>query len=320
MARVSPSNEQICEWFDSLSNWGRWGKDDLLGTLNLITPEKRKQAYALAKEGITVSCALNIRFNEHNLDDAWPEPRHYMNSIPPHAVDPNFVGMSGSSDIAVLNLHGLTLTHMDCPGHYFFKPAKDRPLAGFNGLPPTSITTREGVTKGAVTLAGDGIVSRAVLLDIARLRGVDWLEPKTPIFPEDLDEAEARQGVKVQPGDILCVRTGHPKRKRQLGWNADPGQQAGPDGACLPWLKERDIALLACDTANDWVPKEEPRIMRPIHCIGIAAMGLWLIDGADYEAVSEQCARLNRWEFLMVISPLKLNNASASPVNPVALL
>lgn len=320
MARVTPTNEQICEWFDTLSNWGRWGKEDMMGTLNLITPEKRKQAYALAKEGATVSCALNIRFNEHNLDDAWPEPRHYMNSIPPHAVDPNFVGMSGSSDIAVLNLHGLTLTHMDCPGHYFFKPAKDRPLAGYNGLEPTSITAREGVTKGAVTLAGDGIVSRGVLLDLARLRGVDWLEPKTPIFPEDLEEAEARQGVKVQPGDILCVRTGHPKRKRQLGWNADPGQQAGPDGACLPWLKERDIALLACDTANDWVPKPEEHILRPIHCIGIAAMGLWLIDGGDYEALSDQCARLNRWEFLMVISPLKLNNSSASPVNPIAIL
>src|SRR5712692_10161762 len=137
MARVSPSDQQLCEWFDSLSNWGRWGADDLMGTLNLITPEKRRQAYALATEGLAVSCAHAIRFNEHNLDDAWPEPRHYMNSIPPHAVDPNFVGMAGSSDIAVLNLHGLTLTHLDCPGHYFFKPAKNRPLAGYNGLEPT---------------------------------------------------------------------------------------------------------------------------------------------------------------------------------------
>lgn len=320
MARVSPSDQQICEWFDSLSNWGRWGKDDLLGTLNLITPEKRRQAYALATEGIAVSCAHAIRFNEHNLDDAWPEPRHYMNSIPPHAVDPDFVGMAGSSDIAVLNLHGLALTHLDCPGHYFFKPAKDRPLAGYNGLPPTSITAREGVTKGAITVAGEGIVSRAVLLDIARLRGVDWLEPRTPIFPEDLEEAEARQGVKVGAGDILCIRTGHAKRKRQLGWNADPGQQAGPDGACLPWLRQRDVALLACDTANDWVPKEEGRIGRPIHCIGIAGLGLWLIDGADYEALSEHCLRLARWEFLFIVSPLKLNGASASPVNPIALL
>ena len=320
MARVSPTNEQICEWFDSLSNWGRWGKDDLLGTLNLITPEKRKQAYALAKEGITISCAHAIRFNEHNLDDAWPEPRHYMNSIPPHTHDPNFVGMSGSSDVAVLNLHGLALTHMDCPGHYFFKPAKDRELVGYNGLPPTSITAREGVTKGAITLAGAGIVSRAVLLDLARLRGVDWLEPKTPIYPEDLEEAEAKQGVKVQSGDILCIRTGHTKRKRQMGWNSNPGEQAGPDGACLPWLKERDVALLACDTANDWVPKPEHQILRPIHCIGIAGMGLWLIDGANYEEVSDHCARVNRWEFLMTVAPLKLNNASASPVNPIAIL
>lgn len=319
MARVSATDEQICGWFDSLSNWGRWGADDYLGTLNLITPEKRRQAFALAREGITISCAHTIRFNEHNLDDAWPEPRHYMNNIPFHAPPPDFVGMSASSDVAVLNLHGLTLTHLDCPGHYFFKPARDRPLTGFNGLPPTSITAR-GVAKGAVTLAGDGIVSRGVLLDLARLRGVDWLEPGTPIFPEDLEEAEARQGIRVEPGDILCVRTGHTRRKHQKGWNADPGVQAGPDGACLPWLRERDVAMLACDTANDWVPKEEGRILRPIHCIGIAGMGLWLIDGADYEELSEQCARRNRWEFLMVVSPLKLNEASASPVNPLVLL
>ncbi len=319
MARVSATDEQICGWFDTLSNWGRWGSDDMKGTLNLITPEKRQAAYALAKEGLVISCAHNVRFHEHNLDDAWPEPRHYMNSMPPHAVDPDFVGMSASSDIAVLNLHGLTLTHLDCPGHYFFKPGKDRPMSGYNGLPTTAITTR-GATQGAVTVPGDGIVSRGVLLDLARLRGVDWLDPGTPIFPEDLEEAEAKQGVKVSPGDILCVRTGHTKRKHQEGWNSDPGHQAGPDGACLPWLRERDIALLACDTANDWVPKEEGRILRPIHCIGIAGMGLWLVDGADYEALSDNCARLNRWEFLFTIAPLKLNGASASPVNPIALL
>src|SRR3989442_1737793 len=116
MTRVSPPDQQICEWFDSLSNWGRWGKDDLMGTLNLITPEKRRQAYALAKEGLAISCAHTIRFNEHNLDDAWPEPRHYMNSIPPHAVDPDFIGMAGSSDNAVPNLHGQALPPPAGPG------------------------------------------------------------------------------------------------------------------------------------------------------------------------------------------------------------
>lgn len=250
MARVTPSDEQIVKWYDELSNWGRWGKDELMGTLNLITPEKRRQAGALIKEGISVSCAYPIRFNEHNIDDMWAEPRHYMLGVPNQNLPDDFIGRSGAVDIVILNCHGLSLTHLDAPAHALFKPGKGRPLAGFNGLRPEVVNTREGCTQGAVTLAGDGIVSRGVLLDIARLRGVDWLEPKTHLFPEDLEEAEAKQGVKVGPGDILCIRTGHPGRKRKEGWNSRPGEQAGPDAACLPWLRERDIALLACDTAN----------------------------------------------------------------------
>ena len=319
MARISPTNEQIFKWYDELSNWGRWGKDDLMGTLNLITPQKRLQAGALIKEGINVSCAYPIRFNEHNLDDGHPEPRHYMTNMPPAELAPDFVGNSGSGDIVVLNCHGLTLTHLDSPSHYLFKPSVDRPLTGFNGLPRSVITPR-GIERGAVTLAGGGIVSRGVLLDIARLRNVDWLEPGTPIFPEDLEEAEAKQGIKVEPGDILCIRTGHGKRKRAEGWNSRPGEQAGPDGACLPWLRQRDVAVLACDTANDWIPKPETQITRPIHCIGIPGIGMWLIDGADYEELGEHCARLNRWEFMLVIPPLKLNGGTASPVNPIAIL
>jgi kynurenine formamidase len=171
-----------------------------------------------------------------------------------------------------------------------------------------------------VTLAGDGIVSRGVLLDIARLRGVEWLEPGMPIFPEDLEEAEAKQGVKVSAGDILCVRTGHGKRKRLEGWNSRPGEQAGPDGAMLPWLRERDVSVLACDTANDWIPKKEGMMTRPIHSVGIPGIGMWLIDGADYEELGEHCERLGRWEYLFVIPPLKLNNSTASPVNPIAVL
>jgi kynurenine formamidase len=321
MARETPTDEQLLAWFDTLSNWGRWGKDDLLGTLNLITPEKRRQAGALIKEGISVSCGLPIRFGEHNLDDDWPEPRRFMHLVPgEEELSPDFVGRSATADVVVLNCHGLTLTHLDCPGHSFFRPAAGRPLATFNGVPASVASARDGVTQGAITLAGDGIVSRGVLLDIARLRGVDWLEPRTKIFPEDLEEAEAAQGVKLSPGDILCVRSGHPKRKRQLGWNTDPGQQAGPDGACLPWLRERDVALLACDTANDVFPPDPGHMTRPVHCIGIPAIGLWLLDGADYEDLGEHCARLNRWEFLFVIPPLKLNGSTASPVNPIAIL
>jgi kynurenine formamidase len=221
----------------------------------------------------------------------------------------------------VLNCHGLTLTHLDGPAHTFWQSSADRPRTMYNGFPAALVTTREGCTVGDVALASAGIVSRGVLLDIARLKGVDWLEPRTPIFPDDLEEAEAAQGVRVEPGDILCINTGHAKRKRHVGWNTDKVvEQAGPDAACLPWFKERDIALLACDTANDWFPPEPGMPPRPVHGVGMSSLGLWLIDGADYEELSEVCARLGRWEFLYVISPLRLETATASPVNPIAIL
>ena len=318
MGGRTPSNEQVCEWFDTLSNWGRWGDEDLLGTLNLITEEKRREAVGLVTEGVTVSCGLPIRFDEHNLDDRWPEPQRFMRMMPPR--EPDHVGRGASADAVLLNCHGLTLTHLDCPAHHFFKPAPDRAMQGFNGLSPDVVTPRDGLLAGDITLVADGIASRGVLLDIAALRGVDWLEPRTKIFPEDLEEAEERQGVKVGPGDILCIRSGHPARKRALGWNTDPETQAGPDGACLPWFKERDIALLACDTANDVFPPDPGLLERPVHSIGIPAMGMWLLDGADYENLAEQCAKLNRWDFLYTISPLQLRGSTASPVNPIAFL
>ncbi|TDC52786.1 cyclase family protein [Jiangella ureilytica] len=319
--RETPTDEQICAWFDELSNWGRWGSGDLLGTLNLVTQRKRQQAAALVREGTSISCGLDIRFHEPNLDDGWPEPRRFARSLPgPEHYDPEYVGRAGASEAVLLNCHGLGVTHLDGPAHHFFRPYPGRPLAGYNGLSPTEVSSREGVKKGAITLAGDGIVSRAVLLDIARLRGVEWLDPGTKIFPEDLDEAEERQGIRAESGDILCIRTGHPGRKRALGWNTDPATQAGPDGACLPWFRERDIAILACDTANDWVPSVKGRLDRPVHGIGIPAIGLWLLDGADYEKVSAECSRLNRWEFFLALAPLKLGACTASPVNPIAVL
>ena len=318
-SRETPSTEQFHKWFDELSNWGRWGKDELMGTLNLITPEKRRQAAALVTEGISVSCSMPIRFFEHNLDDAWAEPRRFTSTFG-DIHSPDFLGRGASSDVVVLNTHGLTLSHLDAPGHTFFKPSMDRPMTLFNGVLASEAVSSRDIVKGDITLVADGVVSRGVLLDIARLQGVDWLEPRTKIFPEDLEAAEKAQGVKVEPGDILCIRSGHPMRKRAEGWNSRPSEQAGPDGACLPWLKERDVALLACDTANDVFPADEGKMVRPVHSIGMAALGLWLLDGADYEDLAVQCARLNRWEFQMVIPPLRLNNASASPVNPIAIL
>ncbi len=318
MARERPTESEIFGWFDTLSNWGRWGKDDLLGTLNLITPEKRRAAAALVREGIHISCAWPISYEP--TPEVPAAPRHFMLASGDEEPPADSIGRTASADAFVLNGHGLTLTHLDTPSHTFWRPAPGKPRTMFNGFSPSLVRTRDGATAGSIELVGNGIVTRGVLLDIARLQGVDYLEPGTEIFPEDLEAAEAAQGARVESGDALFIRTGHPKYRTQVGPAVRPGVQAGPQAACLPWFRARDIALLGCDVANDVRPIEFPRTGGPVHGIGMSALGLWLMDSGNHEELAEACARLGRWEFMLVIAPLKLHNGTASPVNPIAIL
>ena len=312
-----PSEEEIIGWFDTLSNWGRWGQDDQLGTLNLVTPQRRAAAAALVREGITVSCAWPITVRED--PDALHPPRHYMmvsgESEPPEGSR----GRSNSLDVWMIAPHGLTITHLDAPCHTFWRSAPDKPRVMYNGHAANAVRTRDGATVGSVELVGDGIVGRGVLLDLARVRGTDWLEPGTPFFVEDLEAAERAQDVRVESGDLLLIRTGYAKLRQEQG-PPQPFKQPGPHPTCLPWFKERDIGMLACDTANDLHPMLYPQLGHPVHGVGMAGMGLWLMDNGYYEDLTPVCARLNRWTFLLSIGALKLKNGTGSPVNPIALL
>ena len=169
----------------------------------------------------------------------------------------------------------------------------------YNGKPKEFVRTADGATAGSIELAGDGIISRGVLLDIPRLKGKDWLEPDEAVFPEDLDGAEKAAGLRVEAGDLLFVRLGWPLR-RERHWPPDPTEgNCALQPACLPWLRERDVALLASDTSNDVSPMQYPGLGRfgGIHGVGMGALGLWILDNADFEALGETCARLGRWEF-----------------------
>jgi kynurenine formamidase len=182
------------------------------------------------------------------------------------------------------------------------------------------VTTERGATIGSIELAGGGIVSRGVLLDIPRLRGVEWLEAASPVMPEDLDGAQQAQGVQVEPGDVLCVRTGFPRRRRALGPRPASDGVCALQAACLPWLREHDVAVMGADTGNDVMPSQYPDLGLPVHAVGMGAIGLWILDNPDYEELAETCARLGRWDFQMIVAPLKLAYATGSPVNPLAML
>jgi kynurenine formamidase len=312
-----PTEQEILGWFQTLSNWGRWGADDELGTLNLITPAKRQQAAGLVREGVVVSCGRTIGY-EPSADNALPA-RHFI--LASGEGEPAVsVGRAGATDVFVLQPHGITMTHLDAPAHSFVRADPSQPWTLYNGRPARLVTTAQGATVGSIELAGGGIVSRGVLLDIPAVRGVPWLEASDPVFPEDLDAAEAAQGVRVEPGDVLFVRTGFPKRRAELGPRPPTEGIPALQPACLPWLRERDVAVLGADTGNDVMPAQYPSIGLPVHGVGMGAIGLWILDNPDYEELASVCARLRRWAFQVVIAPLKLAYGTGSPVNPLAML
>ena len=315
--RSIPTEQEILGWFSTLSNWGRWGPDDERGTLNLITPAKRLQAAGLVRDGVVISCARTIGY-EPAADNLAPA-RHFMLASG-EGDAPVEVGRTGATDAFLLQPHGITMTHLDAPAHSHVRTDPSKPWTLYNGKSARLVTTAQGAAVGSIELAGGGIVSRGVLLDIPAVRGVPWLEGSDPVLPEDLDAAEAAQGVRVEPGDILFVRTGFPKRRVELGPRPPTEGICALQPACLPWLREHDVAVLGADTGNDVMPSQYPAIGLPVHGVGMGAIGLWILDNPDYEELAQTCARLRRWEFQAVIAPLKLANGTGSPVNPLAML
>jgi kynurenine formamidase len=221
---------------------------------------------------------------------------------------------SGASEFVGLVFHGYSVTHLDALSHYFWDGRM------YGGLDAALVTSREGAKRHAMTVLDAGVVTRGVLLDVAASRGVDWLEPGEGVFPDDLEAAEQRQSIRVEPGDAVLLRTGYGRRKRERG--PDETARVGRAGwhvACLPWLHERDVALIGSDTAQDVHPSGYPGLRSPVHAVGIVAMGLWLLDNCDLEPLASACDERSRYAFQLVLAPLRLAGATGSPVNPIAL-
>ena len=285
----------------TLSNWGRWGDDDQLGALNLITHQVTARAAATVRTGRTVSCARPLD-TVSSADNPAPVAHHMTGT----ATE----GMG--ADYFAIASHGFATSHIDALCHIFH----DGKL--YNGYPAETVTAH-GATKLGIHRLRDGIVTRGVLLDIPARRGVDALAPGEPVFPEDLEAAEERAGLTVRPGDALLVRTGRWQWRREHGaWNV--GQlAAGLDASCLSWLRERDVATLGSDGVSDVLPSRVEGVGMPIHTVAIVAMGIHLLDNLDLEGLAVACREEARWEFLFTVAPLVLRRGTASPVNPIAL-
>src|SRR5215467_5255473 len=270
---------QYDRWLKELSNWGRWGADDEIGTLNFITAGKRRKAAALVNEGFTVSLASNAS-KQKDVDVPCPVEWAMVTASDAGATD----------RIGYPCIHGAGATHLDSFAHRFFNGKM------WNGYPVKGLVTKEGgASKNSILTMKAGIVTRAVLYDIPRLRGVEYLEPGARIYPEDLEAWEKKSGVRAGPGDAMLVRWGRWARRAKLGpWDTDQ-QAAGLDNSVIPWLKKRDIALLGWETPG-YAPQPAGDLPRlALHDFVLAILGIHLLDRADLEALSEAAAARRRW-------------------------
>jgi kynurenine formamidase len=310
-----PSENEVEGYFTTLSNWRRFGTDDRLGTLNLITDASRRAAAALVTEGITVSCAWDIRPNRPSANATLgTPPQRYMALTCCEPFEADGRGAMAAEWFGML-FHGLDVTHLDALSHMAWDSSF------YNGVAVDRQSPAGGSLELAVTDVATGIVGRGVLLDIPVLTDRTWLEPGEAVRPRQLDEACTRQGVTIEPGDIVLLHTGFAQRRRDLGLHASIASEGYPGwhAACLPWLHERQVAAIAADTANDARPSGYHKVPTPVHYVGIVAMGLWLIDNCDLAELAQTCTRLRRWSFLFIASGLRLRGGTGSPVNPIAM-
>jgi kynurenine formamidase len=294
---------QYEQWRKEFKTWGKWGPDDNKGTSNLITARKVMDAARLVRTGTVVSLA-------------HAEPQMAAADVNPNGVfrrTTNNITDGGTTDTYSVSYHGLTVAHMDTWCHFFENGMM------YNGVPvKDNVTNEEGCKKGSVMNWKDGIFTRAVLYDIAALKGVDWVEPGTPIRRADLEAWEKKSGVKAGPGDVVLLYIGRWKRRAAEGpW---AGQVSGYYADTIPWMHERMPAFIGHDFNIDWNPRPGWEGMRnPIHVAVLNWMGINIVECLDLEQAVATARKLNRYEFLITFAPLPVEGGTGSPLNPLAI-
>ena len=302
------SADEFRQLFDRVSNWGRWGADDERGALNYLTPALVAAAAGLARTGRTVSLSRSLN-TEREPDN--PEPADHRMTMLGGREHPE--GLAFAKDYIGVDYHNDSHSHLDALCHVSYDDSL------YNGLPADSVSAT-GATVETVEALKDGLVGRGVLLDVPRTRGVSWLEPGDSVLPGDLSESEDRQGVRVEEGDILLVRTGHATRLDELGPWDTASSKAGLHPACAEFLSERRIAALGCDGNSDTAPSFTEGVGFPIHVLALTAMGVHLLDYLQLDELGSACEEAGRWEFLFVGAPLRIAGGTGSPLNPIAIL
>lgn len=304
------------------SNWGRWGPDDELGTLNFITPDKVAEGAGEVQTGEVFS--LSIPFGSDGPQNGGLgrfNPIHLMLRDGGDALTGAFKDFYGGHDRHIRGADDMIIMPLQCATQWDSLAHIIHDDKIYNGYSAAEVSSagakRNGIDKARSKLAG-----RGVLLDVARAKGQPWLEPGYGITSADLDDVAASQGVEVGEGDVVLVRTG------QLAEVADRGSWGDYAGGSAPglaldalrWIYDRSIAILATDTWGVEVrPNATPEIFQPFHIAAIVYMGLMLGEIFDLEELATACAQDGRYSFFFSGLPLVITGAVGSPVNPMAV-
>jgi kynurenine formamidase len=299
------------------SNWGRWGAEDEIGTLNHVTAASRVAAAQLVQTGEVISLALPFDANGPQTGAfGRVNPIHYMMATGADAL-------AGAQDHMPTTRHaddGITMplscgTQWDGLSHIFYegKMYNDRSAA---------LVSSNGAARNGVQNMRDKVVGRAVLLDLPRASGREWLEPGEAVDADTLDAAAAFAGVAIGAGDFVLIRTGQLAQVRAQGsWGDYAGGSApGLSVTTAAWFAEREVAGYATDTwGTEVLPNETPDVFQPLHIIMLVHMGMLIGEMFDLEELAQRCAEDGRNEFMLVAPPLPITGAVASPVNPLAI-
>ncbi|HZQ34697.1 MAG TPA: cyclase family protein [Dehalococcoidia bacterium] len=299
--RTAPSKDEVLSWIREKNNWNRWGADDQKGAINLITPEKRVAAAKLVKSGRSVS-----------LSREWPKTPAPNNPTPAqHFIRWFDRGEGGAAiDFYGIQYHGYATTHVDALCHVWDENGL------WNGRTPQQVLSPLGAVLNDIDQWREGIVTRGVLLDVPRFRSEPYVTMEKPVHGWELEEIAAKQGVKVEPGDAICVYSGreawHAANPEWKGGATSPGLHA----SCLQFLREHDVAVLAWDLMD--ASPNEYGIPWSVHA-AIFAFGVALIDNSLLQPLAEACAQEGRYEFMLTVAPLRVVGGTGSPANPLAL-